>query len=107
MIVGAGFSPRPAVARLRAKGVRVVAVDADPVAPGFLEADIAEVVEFDDVPAIVAAGRRPRIGGVLTVASDRAVPIVAAVAEALGLPGIGLETAHVMTNKIAMRERLA
>jgi biotin carboxylase len=85
----------------------VVAVDADPVAPGFLEADIAEVVEFDDVPAIVAAGRRHRIGGVLTVASDRAVPIVAAVAEALGLPGIGLETAHVMTNKIAMRERLA
>jgi biotin carboxylase len=106
MIVGAGFSQRPAIARLRVEGVRVFAVDADPSAPGFLEADVSEVIEFGDVPAIVEAGRRHRIDGVLTVASDRAVPIVAAVAEALGLPGIGLETAHVMTNKIAMRERL-
>ena len=35
------------------------------------------------------------------------MPIVAAVAEALGLPGIGAETAHAMTHKIAMRYRLA
>jgi cysteine synthase A len=33
--------------------------------------------------------------------------VVAAVAEALGLPGIGAETAHLMTNKIAMRRKLA
>jgi biotin carboxylase len=43
----------------------------------------------------------------MTVASDRAVPVVAAVAEALGLPGIGSDTAHVMTHKVAMRRRLA
>jgi biotin carboxylase len=41
------------------------------------------------------------------VSADRAVPVVAAVAEARGLPGIGVETAHLMTNKIAMRRRLA
>jgi biotin carboxylase len=41
------------------------------------------------------------------VSADRAVPVVAAVAEARGLPGIGVETAHLMTNKIAMRARLA
>ena len=33
--------------------------------------------------------------------------MVAAVAEALGLPGIGAETAHLMTHKIAMRRTLA
>ena len=43
----------------------------------------------------------------MTVASDRAVPVVAEVAERLGLPGIGVETAHRMTNKIAMRRTLA
>ena len=43
----------------------------------------------------------------LTVSADRAVPVVAAVAEALGLPGIGTETAHLMTHKIAMRRTLA
>jgi biotin carboxylase len=44
---------------------------------------------------------------VVTISADRAVPIVAAVAEALGLPGIGNQTAHVMTHKVAMRRRLA
>ena len=43
----------------------------------------------------------------LTVSADRAVPVVAAVAEARGLPGIGVETAHLMTHKVAMRRRLA
>src|SRR4051794_23561631 len=43
----------------------------------------------------------------MTFAADRAVPIVAAVAERLGLPGIGSETAHLATNKIAMRRRFA
>src|SRR5262249_22132731 len=45
--------------------------------------------------------------GVLTVSADRAVPVVAAVAEARGLPGIGTEVAHLMTHKVAMRRRLA
>jgi biotin carboxylase len=35
------------------------------------------------------------------------VPVVAAVAEALGLPGIGTETAHRMTHKLAMRGALS
>jgi biotin carboxylase len=35
------------------------------------------------------------------------VPIVAAVAEALALPGIGTDVAHAMTHKIAMRRRFA
>jgi biotin carboxylase len=107
LMVGASFSQRRAIRRLRELGARVVAVDGDPEAPGLAEADIGEVVDFADIEAVVAAGRRHGIDGVLTVASDRAVPIVAAVAESLRLPGIGSETARVMTNKIAMRERLA
>jgi biotin carboxylase len=35
------------------------------------------------------------------------VPVVAAVAEKLGLPGIGTETAHRMTHKLLMREAFA
>ena len=107
LVVGAGFSQRRAIVRLRELGVRVVAVDGDPEAPGFGEATVGELVDFSELPAVVEVGRRHRVDGVLTVASDRAVPVVAAVAEALGLPGIGRETARVMTNKIAMRERLA
>ena len=56
---------------------------------------------------MVDVARRHAVDGVLTISADRAVPIVAAVAERLGLPGIGTDTAHRMTNKVAMRRRFA
>ena len=64
-------------------------------------------MDFTDVEAVIEVGRRHRVDGVLTVSADRAVPVVAAVAEALGLPGIGTDTAYLMTHKIAMRRTLA
>ncbi len=87
--------------------MRVVAVDGNPDAPGLGLADVREVVDFADLAAIADVGRRHGVDGVMTVAADRAVPVVAAVAESLGLPGIGTRTAHLMTNKIAMRRQLA
>jgi biotin carboxylase len=107
LFIGAGRHQRRALRRVKELGARVVAVDRNADAPGFGEADVAEVVDFADVPAVVEVGRRHRVAGVMTFAADRAVPVVAAVAETLGLPGIGPETAHLMTNKIAMRRRLA
>ena len=107
LFVGAGRHQRRAIAQARARGLRVVAVDRNPDAPGLAEADVAEVVDFSDVEAVIEVGRRHAVDGVLTVSADRAVPVVAAVAEALGLPGIGTETAYVMTQKIAMRRVLA
>src|SRR5215510_16594110 len=87
--------------------LRVAAVDRNREAPGLADADIAKIVDFADVEAVLKATARLSIDGVLTVSADRAVPVVAAVAEARGLPGIGTETAHLMTHKIAMRTRLA
>lgn len=107
LFVGAGRHQRRALARLKELGVRLVAVDRNPDAPGLRIADHAEVVDALDVPAVVEAARRHGVDGVMTYAADRAVPVVAAVAEALDLPGIGAETAHLMTNKIAMRRQLA
>ena len=107
LFVGAGRHQRRAIAQARAGGLRVVAVDRNPEAPGLAEADIAEVVDFSDVDAVIEVARSHAVDGVLTISADRAVPVVAAVAEALGLPGIGTETAYVMTQKIAMRRVLA
>jgi biotin carboxylase len=107
LFVGAGRHQRRAIAQARAQGLRVVAVDRNPDAPGLAAADVAEVVDFSDVDAVIEVGRRHAVDGVLTISADRAVPVVAAVAEALGLPGIGTDTAYVMTQKIAMRRVLA
>ena len=107
LFVGAGRHQRRAIAQARALGLRVVAVDRNPDALGLEEADVAEVVDFSDVDAVIEVARRHAVDGVLTISADRAVPVVAAVAEALDLPGIGTETAYVMTQKIAMRRVLA
>jgi biotin carboxylase len=107
LFVGAGRHQRRAIAQARARGLRVIAVDRNPEAPGLAAADVAEVVDFSDVDAVIEVARRHAVDGVLTISADRAVPVVAAVAEALGLPGIGTETAYVMTQKIAMRRVLA
>jgi biotin carboxylase len=107
LFVGAGRHQRRAILRARELGLRVAAVDRNPEAAGLVEADAAEVVDFADVEAVVDVGRRHAVDGTLTVSADRAVPVVAAVAEELGLPGIGRETAHLMTHKVAMRRRLA
>lgn len=107
LFVGAGRHQRRAIDHARSRDLRVVAVDRNAQAPGLVAADIAEVVDFTDVDGVTEVGRRHRVDGVLTVSADRAVPVVAAVAETLGLPGIGTETAHRMTHKLAMRSALA
>ncbi len=107
LFVGAGRHQRRAIMRAKELGLRVVAVDRNPEAPGLAEADIAKVVDFADPAAVLKATARIKLDGVMTVSADRAVPVVAAIAEARGLPGIGSETAHLMTHKIAMRTRLA
>jgi biotin carboxylase len=107
LFVGAGRHQRRAILRAKELGLRVAAVDRNRDAPGLAAADVAKVVDFADVGAVLKATSRLRIDGVLTVSADRAVPVVAAVAEARGLPGIGVETAHLMTHKVAMRRRLA
>jgi biotin carboxylase len=107
LFVGAGRHQQRAIQRAKELGLRVVAVDRNPDAAGLREADIARVVDFSDAGAVLKAVGRLKIDGVLTVSADRAVPVVAAVAEALGLPGIGVETAHLMTHKVAMRRELA
>ncbi|MER3410198.1 MAG: hypothetical protein C4306_08885 [Thermoleophilia bacterium] len=107
LFVGAGRHQRQAILRARELGLRVAAVDGDPKAPGLGEADIPLVADFRDVEAVLAFARRVRPHGVLTVSADRAVPVVAAVAEALGLPGIGVDTARRLTHKVEMRRTLA
>jgi biotin carboxylase len=107
LFVGAGRNQRRAIERVRELGVRVVAVDRNAEAPGLALADAAESVDFSDAEAVAEVGRRHGVGGVMTIAADSAVPIVARVAELLDLPGIGSEAAHLATNKIAMRRTFA
>jgi biotin carboxylase len=107
LFVGAGRHQRRAILQARERGLRVVGVDRNPDAPGLHVADIAEAVDFTDIDAVTDVARRHHVDGALTVSADRAVPVVAAVTERLGLPTIGTEVARRMRNKIVMRRILA
>ena len=107
LVVGAGRFQRAVIRHARELGFRVAAIDGNPDAPGLRLADVPLVVDFASPAAVADQVRELEIGGVLTVQAERLVPVVAALAEALGLPGIGLDAAHLLTNKLAMRARLA
>ena len=106
LFVGAGRHQRRAIEQARTRGLRVAAVDRNADAPGLASADVPEVVDFTNVAEVIEVARRVGVDGVLTVSADRAVPVVAAVAEELGLPGIGTKSAHLLTHKRAMRYTL-
>ena len=107
LFVGAGRHQRRAIMQARDQGIRVVAVDRNPEALGFQVADVAEAVDFTDIDAVTEVARKHAVDGALTVSADRAVPVVAAVTERLGLPSIGTDVAHRMRNKIVMRRAFA
>lgn len=106
LFLGASVSQLPAIRYARERGFRVVAVDGDPNAVAFTHADVAEVIDFSDVDAVAEVAARVGADGILAVSTDRAVVPAAAVAERIGLPGIGLDVARAMTHKPTMRERL-
>jgi biotin carboxylase len=106
LFLGAGRHQRAAILHAKELGLRVAAIDGNPNALALNDADIAEVVNFVDIPKAIEFAEKIRPDGVLTITSDRAVVAVASVAEALGLPGIGVDVALGLTHKIEMRRRL-
>lgn len=110
-IVGGGIEAIPGIQRAKAMGLYVVVSDGHSSAPGFKFADDYCVVSTYDVQATVTAARvfhkkqRP-LNGVICIASD--IPhTVAAVARALNLPGIPVEIANIMMDKVAMKDYFA
>ena len=106
MILGASLLQLPAIRKAKQLGLEVVAVDMNPDAIGFAEADVKLVISTIDIPAVVQAAKEHRVDGVMTLASDMPMRTVAAVAKELGLIGIDADTATKATNKAAMRRAL-
>jgi biotin carboxylase len=107
LVLGASVSQLTAIRRAHELGFRVVALDGDVDAVGFGLADVSEAVDFSNIAAAIEVARRHRVDGVVAISTDRAVPVAAAIAEALGLPGIGVDVALAMTDKGTMRDRIA
>lgn len=106
MIIGAGAEQVPAYEAAKDRGLIVVGTDLNPNAPGLAIADYSLIASTRDPFATLAAARdfnnKLRIDGVMTIAND--VPYtVALVAKELNLPGISIEAAKTVSNKLLMK----
>jgi biotin carboxylase len=100
----------PVITAARRLGVRVLVSDGAPDAPGFRLADAGLLASIADAEGTVEAARAyaalNRIDGVLGVGAGPA-STVAAVAHALGLPGVSLAAAALIDDRLATMGRLA
>jgi biotin carboxylase len=87
-------------------GYRVVTTDNRPDNPGHLLADRSFGVDTTDTKAVAAIAQAECVSGIISPCTDVAVPTAAFVAAQLGLPGVPLHAACVLTNKGEFRRFL-
>lgn len=102
-VLGGGQWQLPTVHLAKAMGHRVLVSDMHRERPAYALADHHEVVDITDGEATLKLAARHRIDGIICDTTDVGVATAAFVAERLGLPGIGYETALNFTNKGRMR----
>ena len=100
LLVGAGPFQLE-ILRAARRYAEVAVIDGSAQAPGLALADIARVVDISDVAQVVEVARQLQVSGVVTAASDVAVPAVSEVVRALGLPGLAPEAALCCRDKLA------
>lgn len=105
LIVGAGANQIGIYKKARELGIRTIAADGNPDAPGFPHADEAHGINILDANALTDLARDTNTDGIYP-AAELAVEAVAVAAETLDLPGIAPEVANRVRNKTAMRRAL-
>lgn len=108
MVLGGGFSQLRAIRRAKERGFEVMVADYDPDAPGHALADRVSFASTFNPNEVIADARRFRPDGIITLGTDQPVLTAALAADELGLPfPLDPETALVVTNKKAMKNRLS
>ncbi len=109
MAIGGGILQLPVILTAKKMGYQVIVTDYNPDSVGMKDADIPIIMSTKDIEGSVRVARSQNeitpISAVITVGTDASMT-VAAVANALNLPGIKFEDAEAATNKIKMRMRL-
>jgi biotin carboxylase len=108
LVLGAGPAQLGLLEAAHDRGLHVIAVDRDPLAPGVRFADRRAIVSVEDEPAIDRLAAAERVDGVIAPGIDFPVAIAARVAARLGVPHpLDPATAQAATSKLRQRERFA
>ena len=99
LIIGASILQLPAIKRAKEMGFYVGVIDYNPEAIGIPFADEYFNVSTIDIDGVVATALKFAPDGIMTLATDMPMRSIAAACEALGLPGISMDTAIKATDK--------
>ncbi|WP_032927737.1 alpha-hydroxy-acid oxidizing protein [Leptospira santarosai] len=109
LIVGGGLLQVPIIQTARMMKLTTVVADMNAQAPGMKICDVPMAMSTKDIEGMVRESKKLatkiKIDGVITAGTDASMT-VAAVANALDLPGIRYVDAEAASNKVKMRERL-
>ncbi len=105
MILGASTLQIPLIEQAIKSGYDAVIVSPQKDEPGFKYATYSVYADVRDEETILKYAEKHKVVGVITDQTDIPVRTAAYVAEKMGLPGIGYETACLFTNKYLMREK--
>ena len=103
LILGAGIGQASLIKAAKTEGYYTVVCDYSVDRPGVPLADKHYAVSYVDAEAVLSVARQEKIDGVIGN-TDPAMPIVAFVAEQLGLAGNPRESVDIFTSKNALRE---
>jgi len=103
LVLAAGPLQIPAIAAAKRMGLRVVAADGNPKAPGLAMADAAYVFDIKDPDACIQVARKEKIDGVVHVCAEVSMYAMGRINEELGLHGVDPGAAIRATNKEKMR----
>ncbi|WHY86077.1 ATP-grasp domain-containing protein [Neobacillus novalis] len=106
MIIGAGILQVPAIVKAKEMGLKVIAIDMDPNAPGFKLSDESIQLSTIDIENSLKKALEIKPDAVMTLASDMPIRTVAAIGEKCNLQTISFETALDATDKGKMRKKL-
>lgn len=105
MILGANTLQVPLIEKANSRGYMTIVVSPNTSEIGHKLATESVKINVRDEDKILRIAQKLNIDGIITDQTDIAVRSVAYVAEKMGLPGIGYETACLFTDKHLMRER--
>lgn len=103
LVIGAGPGQMHIIKAAKKLGYHVTVVSVPGDYPGFKIADEIFYEDIFNTDSIIAYAKEHGIQGVVSDQSDMAAPLVGKVADALGLPSWGEETAKKFTDKVCMR----
>lgn len=94
----------PLISKSKSMGYRVININPYDNSPGFEKADIIYKYDIMRISNYIDIIKKLNIAAVISDECDIATPVVAELADDLGVRGIGKEKAKLFTNKFCMRE---